>query len=80
MNFKFTEEIEVTKLLESVADVSYISGQKNFTSGDPRQDMELFIKWAKEFECLHEETDWDDIDYYLAIKAFTEDKLKINLS
>jgi len=71
--------IEDNKLLEALADIAYLAGQKGFFSGDSRNDINEFIIWAKEFEAVHEDTNWDEVDYLTAIEAFTENKLRIDL-
>ena len=74
------ETVEGNKLLEAVADIAYIAGQRGFFSGDSREDIAEFIRWANEFEAINEETDWDETDYQQAIEAFTENKLRIGLA
>ena len=64
------------KLLEAIADISYISGSHNYSSGNSRQDISEFIHWAEQFEKQHSKTDWDNEDYILAIDDFTRSKLK----
>jgi len=71
--------VEDFKLFEAIADIAFIAGQKGFFSGDSRTDIAEFITWAKEFEDVHEETNWDEIDYQEAIEAFTGHKLRIDL-
>lgn len=71
--------IEDYKLFEAIADIAFIAGQKGFFSGDSRTDIAEFIHWAKEFEDMNEETNWDEIDYQEAIEAFTGHKLRIDL-
>ena len=71
--------IEANKLFEAIADIAFIAGQKGFFSGDSRQDIAEFIKWAHEFETIHEETNWDEVDYVTTMEAFTENKLRIDL-
>jgi len=71
--------VEDFKLFEAIADISFIAGQKGFFSGDSRTDIAEFITWAKEFEDMHEETNWDEIDYQEAVEAFTGHKLRIDL-
>jgi hypothetical protein len=68
------------KLLETVADISYLAGVRNYYSGDSRFDISLFLSWAREFEELHKHTDWDNENYMLAIDSFTEEKLLSDLS
>lgn len=76
-DLKYT--IEDNKLFESIADIAFIAGQKGFFSGDSRADIDQFICWAKEFEDIHEDTNWDDIDYKDTVEAFTNTKLRIDL-
>ena len=64
------------KLLETVADISYIAGQKQHYSGNSRYDIAEFISWAKEFEKMHNGTDWDNEDYMLAIELYANEKIK----
>lgn len=64
------------KLFEAIADIAYIAGQEKYYSGDSRADMSSFIYWAKEFERLNENTDWDKQDYILAIEEFALKKLQ----
>lgn len=71
--------VEDFKLFEAIADIAFIAGQKGFFSGDSRTDIGEFIKWAKEFEAIHEETNWDEIDYIDAVEAFTGAKMRIDL-
>ena len=71
--------IEEEKLFEAIADIAFIAGQKGFHSGDSREDIAEFIKWGKEFEAMHEDTNWDDVDYSQTIELFTADKLRIDL-
>lgn len=71
--------VEDFKLFEAIADIAFIAGQKGFFSGDSRTDIAEFIKWAKEFEAIHEETNWDEIDYVDAVEAFTNAKMRIDL-
>jgi hypothetical protein len=63
------------KLLETVSDISYYAGQKRYYSGNSREDVTNFIWWAKEFEKIHRDTDWDKTDYMLTIEVFTVDKI-----
>jgi hypothetical protein len=65
------------KLLEAIADISYIAGSHNYSSGNSRQDISEFIYWAVQFEKQHSKTDWDKEDYILAIDDFTIGKLKV---
>jgi hypothetical protein len=64
------------KLLEAIADISYIAGSYNYSSGNSRQDISEFIHWAEQFEIQHSKTDWDNEDYIFAIDDFTRGKLK----
>lgn len=62
-------------LLETLSDIAYIAGSRNYFSGDSRLDISEFISWAKEFENINTHTDWDKEDYILAVTAFAENKL-----
>lgn len=63
------------KLLETVADISYLAGVRKYYSGDSRSDISMFLWWAREFEEIHTHTDWDKENYMLSIESFTEEKL-----
>ena len=65
------------KILETLADIAYIAGDMKYFSGDSRADINCFIYWATEFEKMNRKTDWDEVDYILAIEAFTESKIKM---
>lgn len=62
-------------LLETLSDIAYIAGSRNYFSGDSRLDISEFIRWAKEFENINTHTDWDKEDYILAVTAFVESKV-----
>ena len=75
-------------LLEAVSDVTNIACGRDFYSGDSRQDTQLFIEWAIEFEKLHLGVSWGEdeklpsgkplpygIDYMEAIELFTSEKI-----
>jgi hypothetical protein len=63
------------KLLESLADIAYNAGINRFYSGDSRADMNNFIHWAKEFEAINKDTNWNEENYMLAIEDFAIVKL-----
>lgn len=71
--------VEDVKLFEAIADIAFIAGQKGFFSGDSREDIAEFIRWGKEFEAIHEDTDWDEEDYTSAIEAFAANKLRVEV-
>ena len=71
--------VEDFKLFEAIADIAFIAGQKGFHSGDSREDVAEIIRWGKEFEAVHEDTDWDEVDYNEAVEAFANNKLRIDL-
>lgn len=64
------------KLLQAVADISYIAGYEKHYSGNSRFDISEYIWWAKEFEQIHKKTDWGNEDYMLAIEQYANDKIK----
>jgi hypothetical protein len=63
------------KLLETIADIAYLAGERKFYSGDSRADVSEFIRWAGEFEKVNSGTNWDEQDYILSVTNFTEEKL-----
>ncbi len=71
--------VEDVKLFEAIADIAFIAGQKGFFSGDSREDIAEFIRWGKEFEAIHEDTDWDEVDYTTSIEAFAANKLRVEV-
>ncbi len=64
------------KLLEAIADIAYFAGAAKYTSGDSRIDVSEFIFWAKQFEDINKEVDWDQRDYILEIEDFAKVKIK----
>lgn len=66
------------KLLEAIADISYIAGREGYYSGESRTDIFDFIYWAQMFEQQHAETDWEDTDYILAIEEYTMEKMSLS--
>lgn len=62
--------------MQSVADISYIAGYKKHYSGDSRVDISEYIHWAKEFEGIHKNTNWNHEDYMLAIEKYANEKIK----
>jgi hypothetical protein len=69
-------ETEATiKLHQAISDISYIAGRNNYYSGDSRADINHFIYWAKEFEKLHAQTDWNENDYMIMIEEYTLAKI-----
>lgn len=65
------------KFLEALIDIAYIAGHHKYHSGDSREDVGKFERWAGEFETIHKDTDWDvgPHDYIVAIEEFTVKKL-----
>ena len=63
------------KLLETIADISFIAGENKFFSGDSRADIFSFILWANEFEKENSKTNWSEVDYRISIEKFTERKI-----
>ena len=64
-------------MLETLADIAYIAGDMKYFSGDSRADINCFIYWTNEFEKLNAKTNWDEVDYILAIEAFASAKIKM---
>ncbi|SDL85929.1 hypothetical protein SAMN04488090_2011 [Siphonobacter aquaeclarae] len=63
------------KILETLADISYYAGLEGYYSGDSRADISNFICWAREFEKIHQDTDWDVSNYMLAIEEYANIKI-----
>lgn len=64
-------------LLEAVADITMMAKSQDFYSGNSRQDVELIIMWAKEFEAKYKNEVWGlKIDYMDTIEAFAIEKMK----
>lgn len=62
------------KLLETVADIAYIFGEKGYFSGDSRADIQEIIFLAKKFESLNH--DWYTDDYLTQINKFSSLKIE----
>jgi hypothetical protein len=69
------ETVDERNLLEALADIAYIAGAEKFYGGDSRADISNFITWAKEFHKLHQNTNWDEIDYIETITEFAMAKI-----
>lgn len=50
--------MEDYKLLETLANLAFAAGNAGYYSGDSRPDMESIIWLAKEFQQVHQSTDW----------------------
>ena len=64
------------KLLQAVADISYIAGTERNYSCNSRIDISHYIQWATDFEQIHSNTDWDYEDYMLTIEQFATEKIQ----
>ncbi|MDF7815279.1 hypothetical protein [Hymenobacter sp. YC55] len=63
-------------LLEALADIAFTAGHCKYYNGDSREAISEFIRWAKEFEELHKNTDWDSGDYIETVEAFAVVKMR----
>ena len=63
------------KLLETVADISFIAGENKFFTGNSREDVSNFILWAIEFQNKNSKTNWNEADYILSIDEFAKQKM-----
>lgn len=63
------------KMMETVADISYIAGYHKHYSGDSRLDISQYIRWAIEFENIHQKTDWSEANYMQLIETYTEKRI-----
>lgn len=71
-------EEQIYSLCEAVADIAYIAGEKQYHTGNSREDIANFIQWAKEFEKINEGVEWgidEGKEYIDAIHEFTVSKL-----
>lgn len=64
------------KLLETVADISFIAGERKFFSGNSREDISNFILWAHEFQKQNAKVNWNEVDYRLDIENFAMEKIQ----
>ena len=64
-------------LLEALADIAYTAGIERYRVDDSRQIMTNLIEWAKEFDRLHQLTNWEDVDYIETVDKFTYGKLRL---
>lgn len=64
------------KLLESIADIAYITGNKGYFTGDSRADISTIIYLAKQFEKINKVTDWNRNDYFLEIETFAKENFE----
>jgi hypothetical protein len=74
MKFKATYS-----LCEAIADITQITTQHDFWLPNSRDRIELYIKWAEEFEWLHRDVEWglnSPCEYIDAIEFFTIFRLK----
>lgn len=62
---------------EALADLAYMAGHERLRLNDnSRVIIDTLIDWAEEFQKLHKETDWDEVDYMETINHFYEKKSK----
>jgi len=72
--------MKTVKIHETIADLAYLAGVKQFYSGDSRTDIKLFISWANEFEGIHKNTDWNEVDYMLEIESYADSQINLCLT
>lgn len=73
------EKQEIYSLCEAVADIALIAIDENYKTEDSREMVSQFIKWAEEFECIHQKVEWgvnSPLDYMETIYDFTVFKIK----
>ena len=66
--------------LEALAEIAYIAGQNDYRVEDSREVISNLIRWALEFDELHRNTDWCEVDYLEAVDDFTYGKMNLNLA
>jgi len=65
---------KIYSLCEAFADITYIASSKGYKTADSRKMISQFIKWANEFEYLHQHIEWGvnaPYDYLESIYLFT---------
>ena len=72
-NKTITEE---NTLLKIIANIAYIAGSEGYNTENFNTDAENFIRWAKEFNELHENTDWNQINFFSTIFEYMKQKIK----
>ena len=70
--------MENQKIMEVVADISFIAGEMKYFTGNSRADVSNFILWAKQFQKNYTKTDWNEVDYILEIQKFAINKIQNN--
>ena len=50
---------KIYSLCEAVADISFIAAEEKYRRNDSREMIGQFIEWAKEFENLHKNIQWE---------------------
>jgi hypothetical protein len=67
---------QLTLYCETVADIAYDCGARRLRiSNDSRVRIKTIVSWAKEFNDLHRDTDWEVTDYILTVEEFIDSKL-----
>lgn len=69
-------KLNTQKLLEIVAEISFIAGERKFFSGNSREDVFNFILWANEFQNKNSKVNWNEVDYRLSIESFAIEKIQ----
>jgi hypothetical protein len=63
------------KFIETIAEIAYIAGVRQYYSGDSRADISDFLFWAEEFEQINAEVDWTEEDYISSVERFADEKI-----
>ncbi len=50
---------KIYSMCEAVADIAFIAAKENYETHDSREKYSQFIEWAKEFEFLHRNIQWE---------------------
>lgn len=64
------------QLQEVIADIAFNAGSMRPEDINSRHLISCVIIWAKEFQQMHSETDWEETDYISTIDAYAAEKLK----
>lgn len=72
-----TGESDLRDYAEAIADIAYEAVTQGFRPKEnSRETISTIIYWADEFTRLHQDTDWNEVEYLDTIYEFIEQKLK----
>ena len=77
-SFEETEMLPVNQdlLHRTIADIAYNLGWEHHDGKDSQEVVEHIVEWAKEFEKLYRQTDWENVtDYLETVEEFSSCKI-----